>query len=168
LGVAEPLIQTQEPDRIVVQLPGVNDPQRAVEVVGQTAQMNIYLLPQEFTPIDVEGETRFLNTTTKEPVPNEEVIRLSGTPIVTGRDVKPTTTAGFAEGDEAAVFFELQGEGAQRFAQETARGVGRIMPIFLDLRCISAPVIRSPITGGSGQISGGSKTLKTPAASRCS
>ena len=51
LGVSEPLIQSQPPDRVLVQLPGVNDPQKAVNIIGQTAQMEIRLLPQNLRPI---------------------------------------------------------------------------------------------------------------------
>jgi SecD/SecF fusion protein len=60
------------------------------------------------------------------------------------------------------VFFELQGAGSQRFADVTRQvaGKGRYIPIFLDQRCISAPTVESPITGGSGQISGGLRLFR--------
>jgi preprotein translocase subunit SecD len=77
------------------------------------------------------------------------------TPIIRGDDLKPTTQAGFDRDNSALITFDLQSKAAQRFGQVTAQNVGRYMPIFLDERCISAPVIRSAITGGSGQISGG-------------
>ena len=80
--------------------------------------------------------------------------------IVSGSDLKPVTRAGFLQGQEAAVFFELQPTAAGKFGEVTAANVQRFMPIFLDDRCISAPVIQSAITGGSGQISGGFATIK--------
>jgi len=159
LGVAEPQIQKQGTDRIIVQLPGVSDPARAQEVIGKTAQLSIVLLPQELEPFDRGDETLFRDKTTQNPVPSAEVRRRSQR-IVSGTDIKPTARAGNDEQGRAAVFFELQGPGSDRFGSLTAQNVGRIMPIFLDERCISAPNINSAITGGSGQISGGFKTLK--------
>ena len=76
--------------------------------------------------------------------------------------MKPTTTAGFGQNGEPLVSFELQGEGARKFAQTTTEvaGKNRFIPIFLDDTAISAPVVQSAITGGSGQISGGFKTIE--------
>lgn len=177
LGVSEPLIQSQPPDRIAVQLPGVNDPQKAAEIVGQTAQMRIVLLPQDLTAQPDRSDpnnTIFLDSK-GNPVPSLEALercqvetgrllksldpKNSGAPqdVVSGQDVKPTTTAGFAQAGVPAIFFELQGEGSQRFAAVTRAVAGkrRQIPIFLDDKCVSAPNVESPITGGSGQISGG-------------
>ncbi len=163
LGVSEPVIQAQPPDRIIVQLPGVNDPQQAVDVVGQTAQMEIRLLDQKITPRDDPknpDNTLFFDDKGNQISGAEIRKNLQySTPIVKGDDLKPTTSAGFMGADEPAVFFELQPAAAQKFGSATAANVGRLMPIFLDDRCISAPVIKSAITGGSGQISGGFKTI---------
>jgi protein-export membrane protein SecD len=161
LGVSEPQIQSQPPDRIIVQLPGISDPERAVKVVGTTAQMEIRLLAQGITP--VPDPTDRNNTLFRDATGNilkASVVRGNdkySTLIVPGSDVKPTTTAGFAEGNNPAIFFEMQGEGARRFGDVTRQiaGQGRSIPIFLDERCISAPTVQSPITGGQGQISGG-------------
>lgn len=157
LGVSEPLIQQQGTNRIIVQLPGVNDPQKAVDVIGKTAQMEIRLLPQGWHEThDASGTVNFTDDK-GNPVPSP-VARQKSQLIITGADVKPTSTVGSTE-QGPGVFFELQGEGSAKFGDATARNVGRIMPIFLDERCISAPNIQSPITGGSGQISGGFKDL---------
>lgn len=176
LGVSEPQIQASGEDRVIVQLPGVNDPERAVEVVGQTAQMQIVLLPSDLQPSEAEGgKTVFFNAQGQR-IPNSEVLSRSliettqtlqrlgvvgagapPQPIVSGDDVKPNSSAGFAGVQEPAVFFELQGDGSRRFAAVTREvaGKGRFIPIFLDQEVISAPTVESPITGGSGQISGG-------------
>ncbi|MDF2441316.1 MAG: preprotein translocase subunit SecD [Abditibacteriota bacterium] len=159
LGVSEPQIQKQGTDRIIVQLPGVNDPQKAIEVVGKTAQMTIRLLPAELEPAEdtsdpTNSATIFRDKATGNIVPNTEVLKMAPV-IVNGDDVKPTSRVGYDEGGAPAVYFELKGEGANRFGEQTAKNIGRFMPIFLDERCISAPTIRSAITGGSGQISGG-------------
>jgi protein-export membrane protein SecD len=165
LGVSEPLIQAQPPDRIIVQLPGIRDPESAIRTIGTTAQMQILLLPQDLVPVQDPSDLN--NTLFRDQsgrgniVSGEDVLRRSEI-IVRGTDVKPNTTAGFSEGGAPAVFFELQGQGSQRFADVTRQvaGKGRYIPIFLDQRCISAPTVESPITGGSGQISGGFKTIQ--------
>lgn len=163
LGVSEPLIQKQPPDRIIVQLPGVNNPQEAVEQVGRTAQLQIRLLDQKVkSDIDPSNSDNTLFFDEKgNQISALEVSRNTAysTPIVAGSDLKPNTTAGF-DRSEPAIFFNLQPQAAQKFGEVTAQNVNRLMPIFLDDRCISAPSIRSAITGGSGQISGGFKTIK--------
>jgi SecD/SecF fusion protein len=164
LGVSEPLIQAQQPDRIIVQLPGVNDPQRAISVIGQTAQMEIRLLPPNLVPMEDPKDpnnTLFADAKTRNPV-DPATARTQSELIVSGEDVKPNTTAGFTEGGKPAIFFELQGPGAQRFAEVTTQVArqNRFIPIFLDDRCISAPTVESPITGGKGQISGGFASIQ--------
>jgi protein-export membrane protein SecD len=163
LGVSEPQIQKQEPDRVIVQLPGVRDPQRAVEVIGTTAQMKIVLLPEDLRPQpDPSDPNNTLFTdSTGNLVSGTEVLKRSEV-IVEGTDVRPSTTAAFTEGGQPAVFFELGGEGSQRFATVTRQvaAKGRFIPIFLDERCISAPTVESPITQGRGQISGGFKDIQ--------
>ena len=163
LGVSEPQIQAQPPNRIIVQLPGVNDPQKAIQIVGQTAQMQVVLLPPGLRPAQDPSDrnnTLFVDDK-NNAVPAADVLRRSEI-LVRGEDVKPTSGAVMLPGNEPAVTFELQGQGAQKFAEATTKfsrrtsgGKEYFMPIFLDEKCISAPVINEPITGGSGQISGG-------------
>ena len=161
LGVSEPLIQTQAPDRIIVQLPGLKNPQQAVDIIGKTAQMEIRLLPQNLTPIaDRSDPNNTLFQDDKGNIVPSSQVRREATLIVRGADLKPTTTAGTDQGGQPAIFFELEGDGARKFGAETAKNVGRIMPIFLDDRCISAPNIQTAITGGKGQISGGFKDIE--------
>jgi protein-export membrane protein SecD len=168
LGVSEPLIQAQLPDRVIVQLPGVNDPQKAIAVIGTTAQMEIRLLPLNLRPVsDPKDPNNTLFADAQGNMVDNAAVRAQSELIVSGVDVKPTTTAGFAEGSRPAVFFELQGEGSRKFAQVTtaaaaqgAQGTTRFIPIFLDDKCISAPTVQSPITGGKGQISGGFDTVE--------
>ena len=162
LGVSEPQIQAQPPDRIIVQLPGVNDPQKAVESVGKTAQMEILLMPTTAEPVQDPNDannTRFRDKASQQLLTPEQV-KATFSIIVSGADLKPKTTAGYVKGQEAGVFFELQSSAARKFGEITARNKGRYMPIFLDERCISAPTINDAITGGSGQISGGFKDLQ--------
>ena len=163
LGVSEPLIQAQPPDRVIVQLPGVNDPQKAVGIIGQTAQMEIRLLPQNLQPVpDAKDPNNTLFTDQSGNFISSAQARDASELLVSGVDVKPTTTAGFAQGGTPGVFFELQGEGARKFAEVTTQvaGKNRFIPIFLDDKAISAPVVQSAITGGSGQISGGFESIE--------
>ena len=177
LGVSEPLIQKQLPDRIIVQLPGVNDPQKAVAVIGTTAQMEIRLLPANIVPVPQrdpatgEESVNFYqadasgNPTT--PIP-ANVARQQSELVVPGSDVKPNTRAVFQENGQPAISFQLQGESVQKFADVTRRvqnpndepGKDRYIPIFLDERAISAPRVQSAITSGEGQISGGFNTIE--------
>ncbi len=162
LGVSEPLIQKQLPDRVIVQLPGVNDPQKAVAVIGTTAQMEIRLLPTNLQPVnDPKNPNNTLFSDAQGNLVSSSAARQQSELIVSGIDVKPTTTAGFAEGSQAAVFFELQGEGSRKFADVTTQvaGKNRYIPIFLDDNCISAPTVQSPITGGRGQITMGNNGI---------
>ena len=160
LGVSEPLIQTQPPSRVIVQLPGIKDPQKAVDVIGQTTQMEIRLLPLGWKPTeDQAGNISFVNAQ-GNLVPTAQA-RDASELLVSGVDVKPTTNAGFGQNGEPLVSFDLQGEGSRKFAQVTGEvaGKGRFIPVFLDDRVITAPTVNQGISG-SGQISGGFKTIE--------
>jgi len=161
LGVSEPSIQRQGTDRIIVQLPGVNNPQKAVEIIGKTAQLEIRLLPQELTPEPDPANPD--NTLFRDPakgyVSSLEARQRSAL-IVRGDELKPTSNVGYDATGQPAVYFELQGSASRRFAEETTKNKGRFMPIFLDERAVSVPTIREPITTGSGQISGGFENVE--------
>ena len=160
LGVSEPLIQTQTPNRIIVQLPGIKNPQKAVDVIGQTTQMEIRLLPASLRPAETQGGDILFVDSTGNPVPTAQV-RDQSELLVSGIDVKPTTNAGFGPGGEPLVSFDLQGEGARKFAQVTneVAGKGRYIPVFLDDKVITAPTVNQGISG-SGQISGGFASIE--------
>jgi protein-export membrane protein SecD len=162
LGVSEPQIQAQPPDRIIVQLPGIQDPQQAVATIGKTAQMEIRLMPQTVTPTSdpQDPDVTLFRDSKSGQIVSYEQIKQTFPVIVGGADLKPTSRSGFDQNNQPAVFFELQADAARKFAEATTVNRGRLMPIFLDERCISAPRINEPITQGSGQISGGFKTLK--------
>ena len=159
LGVSEPLIQTQAPNRVIVQLPGIKDPQKAVDVIGQTTQMEIRLLPEGWKPSESKDGISFTDAQ-GNPVPTAQA-RDASELLVSGIDVKPTTNAGFGQDGKALVSFELQGEGSRKFAQVTSQvaGKGRFIPVFLDDRVVTAPTVNQGISG-SGQISGGFKDIE--------
>jgi preprotein translocase subunit SecD len=161
LGVSEPLIQQQPPDRIVVQLPGIKDPQRAIDVIGKTAQMEIRLLPEDITPLpDPNDPNNTLFQDKKQNLIPPATVRQESMLVVTGNDLKPTSQATFDQGGKPAVTFELKGDAANKFGQFTARYTHRYMPIFMDNKCISAPTINEPILGGNGIISGGFSSMQ--------
>ncbi|MGE0746935.1 MAG: protein translocase subunit SecD [Rhodospirillales bacterium] len=144
VGVAEPTIQRLGADRILVQLPGVQDPDRIKTLLGSTAKMAFHMVADapgpgtEMVP-DANGTTRY---------PLERRALLQGDRLT---DASP----GFDQRTgQPVVNFKLDAVGARRFGEITAANVGRPFAIVLDGKVLSAPVIREPITGGSGQISG--------------
>ncbi|MGI6851649.1 protein translocase subunit SecD [Mesorhizobium sp. 1B3] len=149
VGVAEPTIQRVGSDRILVQLPGLQDPSKLRELLGSTAKMTFHLLaniPQgEQLP---RGVSLLPDAKTGQTYPIEDRIALDGERLTDAR-------AGFDQrSNEPIVSFRFDSVGARQFADITKENVGRPFAIVLDGKVLSAPVIREPITGGSGQISG--------------
>ena len=150
-GTREPSIQRQGDDRILVQLPGVDDPERIKNLLGQTAKLSFRLVDEAAS---MEGGLRAPPGT--ERLPSQEqagqhwivqkVVMVSGDMLV---DAQPS----FQEG-MPVVSFRFDAQGGKRFGEATRKNVGRLFAIVLDNKVISAPVIREPILGGSGVISG--------------
>src|SRR5581483_3589441 len=154
-GVAEPTVQAQGNDEIVVQLPGIQDPQRAKELIGKTAQLEFKLLaqgPQAGTPEHPGPGSQVLygksETGRRQPYLLERRTLMTGD-VVTDASVSPGSAT-----EGMAVEFVLDARGAKQFGQITTASVGRNLAIVLDNVVESAPVIREPITGGRGQITG--------------
>ncbi len=144
VGVSEPTIQRIGADRILVQLPGLQDPAQLRALLGSTAKMSFHLLGDGDSPDGIRTLADDRGNT--YPVRNQVV--LSG-------DRLSDASAGFdPETREAVVNFRFDRTGAREFAAITRDNVGRPFAIVLDGKVLSAPVIREPITGGSGQISG--------------
>ncbi|TVR80466.1 MAG: protein translocase subunit SecD [Rhodospirillales bacterium] len=157
-GVREPTIQPQGTDRILVQLPGVEDPERMKELLGQTAQMTFHLVDPRVGPADaLAGDL----PPGSMLVPSADEVGPDGSPhiyvvrkrvVVSGEnliDAQPT----FQE-NRPVVSFRFDSRGAQQFGTTTRDNVGQILAIVLDDEVISAPRIREPILGGSGVITG--------------
>ena len=153
LGTVEPLIQRQGDDRILVQVPGLQDPSRLKSLLGKTAKLTFRLVDLTMTPQQaVEGrpppESDVLFSRDKVPYVIERRVMVSGEDLV---DAQP----GFDQRSrEPIVTFRFNNAGGRRFAQVTQENVGKPFAIVLDNEVISAPTIREPILGGSGQISG--------------
>lgn len=145
-GVVEPTVARQGEDAVIVQLPGVDDPARIRELLGTTAKLSFHL---EAPPTGARTATlRLPNVETGAEMTVERRPAVEGTQLTDARIGYDQFT------NEPLVTFELDRDGARRFAAITRENVGRVLAIVLDGRIISAPVIRSAIPGGSGQISG--------------
>jgi preprotein translocase subunit SecD len=155
LGTVEPLIQRQGTDRILVQVPGLQDPTRLKELLGKTAKLDFRMVDLTMTPEQAlqnrpppDSEILYSSTAPKIPYVIEKRVLVSGGDLT---DAQP----GFDQRtSEPIVSFRFNTSGARKFAQATQENVGKPFAIVLDNEVISAPVIREPILGGSGQISG--------------
>lgn len=165
LGVAEPVIQQQGPDRVVVQLPGVQDTAKAKDIIGRTATLEVRLVDDS-----VEAAAGAAGT---GPVPfgTERYVERGGAPLVVKRQVILTgenltdAQAGFdSQTQEPAVHLTLDAKGARIFRDITRENVGKRMAILLFEKgkgeVVTAPVIRSEIGGGRVQISGRMTTVE--------
>jgi preprotein translocase subunit SecD len=156
LGLVEPSIQRQGTDRILVQMPGVQDPQRVIDVVGKTAKLTFRMVDQSVSPEDaargrVPPDSEVLKGSSSEGGGNYVIEKRV---MVSGEDLTDAQPSFDQRTSEPIVTFRFNSRGARRFAQATQENVGRPFAIVLDNEVISAPVIREPILGGSGQISG--------------
>jgi preprotein translocase subunit SecD len=156
IGTVEPLIQRQGVDRILVQVPGVDNPTRILELLGRTAKLTFRMVDSSVSPDQaqqgrVPPDSELLFGSAKEGKPPyviEKRVMVSGADLT---DAQP----GFDQRtSEPIVTFKFNINGARSFARVTQENVGRPFAIVLDEEVISAPVIREPILGGSGQISG--------------
>ncbi len=135
-GVSEPLVVTQGSDRVVVELPGVTDPESIRRLVGQTGRL-------EFVPL---GST---------PAQEGQVLDLAATPPLFAGEEVQSATVGTDQNGRPAVDFVLKENGARLFGDYTTQHVGEYFAIALDGTVISAPTIQSAIPDGRGQITGG-------------
>lgn len=155
LGTTEPLIQRQGDDRILVQVPGLQDPQRLKDILGQTAKLSFQMVDETMSAQDAlagrpPSGSEVLYSQDDPPVPYVVESRV----IISGENLVDAQAAFDQQTNEPLVSFRFDTKGAQRFAQATQQNVGKPFAIILDNEVLSAPVIREPILGGSGQISG--------------
>jgi preprotein translocase subunit SecD len=153
LGTVEPTIQREGIDRILVQVPGLQDPTRLKDILGKTAKLTFRLVDMSMSPEQaLQGQ----------PPPDSEILKdhnqvpyvIQKRVMVSGEELTDAQPGFDQRTSEPIVTFRFNSAGARRFAQVTQENVGRPFAIVLDNEVISAPVIREPILGGSGQISG--------------
>ncbi|MCI4428289.1 MAG: protein translocase subunit SecD [Burkholderiales bacterium] len=165
LGVAEPVIQQQGQDRVVVQLPGVQDPTKAKDIIGRTATLEVRLVDESAQAAAAAAGTG--------PVPfgTERYVERGGAPLIVKRQVILTgenltdAQPGFDnQTQEPAVHLSLDAKGTRIFKDVTRENVGKRMAILLFEKgkgeVVTAPVIRTEIGGGRVQISGRMTTVE--------
>ncbi len=161
LGVAEPVIQQQGADRVVVQLPGVQDTAKAKDILGRTASLEIRMVDEE----KMDPATLAAAAKGQVPFGDEYYVERNGQPLLVKKQVVLTgdrltdAQPGFdSQTNEPAVHLRLDGQGSRIFQEITRENVGKRMAILLVEKgrgeVITAPVIRSEIPGGRVQISG--------------
>ncbi|MGH8661678.1 MAG: protein translocase subunit SecD [Burkholderiales bacterium] len=162
LGVAEPIIQQQGADRVVVQLPGVQDTAKAKDILGRTATLEVRMVDDDATNNPAVIQAALAG---QVPFGDELYIERGGAPVLVRKQVVLTgdrindAQPGFdSQTGEPAVHINLDGTGARIFQQVTRENVGKRMAILLFEKgkgeVVTAPVIRSEIPGGRVQISG--------------
>jgi preprotein translocase subunit SecD len=157
LGTLEPTIIRQGENRIVVQVPGLDDPEALKALIGKTAKLEFKLVDEQADPDQTaQGKARVGSQVLPYPnnpsgLPNIAVRRLGG--IAGDKLVKADPTFD-QQTNEPAVTIQFDSEGGQKFARMTQQNVNKLFAIVLDGQVISAPQIREPIFGGVSQISG--------------
>jgi preprotein translocase subunit SecD len=160
LGVSEPLVQLAQNNRIIVELPGVKDPETAIKTFGSTGLLEF--VDADSTPL----ATGWVVNTSLGPAPPDaqpapgappeppEIRQQTFKTIVQGKDLS-TASVGFDQTtNRPEVIFAFKDEGAKAFGDFTQSNVGKYLAITLDKRVLSSPVIQSPILGGNGRITG--------------
>ncbi len=145
VGTREPTILQRGDKRILVELPGIKDPDRIKKLIGKTAQLNFRLVTDKGNEYGIE----------KLKSENGQILSISKRIIFTGENLIDAQPRLDNQSNEPSVSFTLDRIGSQKFGKATTEHVGKRLAIVLDGEVISAPVIREPITGGSGNISGG-------------
>ena len=156
-GTREASVRRQGDTRVLVQVPGLDDPEELKRLLGKTAKLTFRFVVDNATPdgpIPVGAEV--LKSADEDPtVPSRRYV-VEKRIMVDGADLTDAQ-ATFQDG-QPVVSFTFNTRGAKKFADATRQNVGRLFAIVLDNEVISAPVIRSPILGGSGIISGNFQT----------
>jgi preprotein translocase subunit SecD len=161
-GVAEPTIQRQGARNIVVQLPGIKDAERAIQLIGKTARLEFHLVDEQHSVDEaLKGRVPEGSEVLYERKVNKQTGEVSRIPLLLKKQVLLTgdalTNAEVRIGsqfNEPYVSIEFDREGARRFERITAENVGKRLAIVLDNSVYSAPVIRERISGGQAQITG--------------
>lgn len=150
LGTTEPTIERVGDDRILVQVPGLQDTSRLRDILGTTAKLEFrFVANPGYNPGDVDMLSEFDDqghAIGSYPVEKQVIVQ--------GEDLTDAQPSFDQQTGKPIVSFRFDTRGAQSFGSATSANVGRLFAIVLDNKVISAPVIQTPITGGSGQISG--------------
>ena len=150
--IREPVIQKQGEDRIIVELPGVRDPDRVLRILKSTALLKFMIIPTRYEPA-TPGEEKYdewRDKTSGQTVSWERVLsEAEAAPEAkfTGRDLKPNAEVGPGQKGDWVVHFEMTDKKQREFGNFTRKNVGRLMAIVLDDKCQMAPVIKDALPG---------------------
>ncbi len=156
MGTREPTIQQQGGNRIVVQVPGLQNPKALKDLLGQTAKLEFKLVDTSANPAEVaQGRAPVGSEVLPYPANPSGVplIAVKRQVMVSGEDLTDATQ-GYDQNNQAIVNIRFNGSGGRKFGQVTSQNVNRPFAIILDGKVLSAPNINEPILGGSAQISG--------------
>ncbi|MGH2374571.1 MAG: protein translocase subunit SecD [bacterium] len=158
LGVTEPTIQRQGTNRIIVELPGISDPDRAIRLIGKTALLEFVDTGTQSLPDGAtwspDGKTVTLPQVSGAQGTPARTLPLPKKVVVTGADLADARATFDQQSGQPVVSFQFRGQGAKKFEDYTGANIGKYLTIVLDNEVISSPVIQARITGGQGQISG--------------
>jgi preprotein translocase subunit SecD len=156
MGLVEPTVQRQGTDRILVQVPGLGDPRQLLDLLGKTAKLEFRMVDSQANPEEAaQGRAPSESEVLYEKQGGQRVpVVVKKTALVEGADLTDAQASFDQRTGEPIVNFKFNGSGARKFGRATQENVGRPFAIVLDNEVISAPVIREPILGGQGQISG--------------
>lgn len=159
-GVREPSIQRQGQDRILVQLPGIDEPERMKDILGKTAKLTFHLVDDQVSTAEAlsgrvpPGSELLPSAEESDKQGRARMILVKKRAIITGEMLTNAQPTVDQQQNLPAVSFKFDSVGGKRFGETTAKNVGKQFAIVLDGKVISAPVIREPILGGSGIITG--------------
>jgi protein-export membrane protein SecD len=151
LGVTEPVVQAVGTDRILIEMPGIQDPQTAIDTLKETGLLEFVDTGATFIPGGTIIETDYLAVEPSETITGTGTVYHT---VLTGRNLKTAQVTFDQTTGQPYIAFELDGEGASIFAQHTSANINRYLSIVLDKQVISTPVIRSAIPDGQGIIEG--------------
>jgi preprotein translocase subunit SecD len=155
LGLVEPTVQRQGTDRILVEVPGLGDPQQLLAIIGKTAKLEFRMVDASVNPEEAEGHVPSDDELLYEKQGTQRIpVVVKKQTLVEGADLNDAQASFDQRTGEPIVNFKFNSTGARKFGRATQENVGRPFAIVLDNEVISAPVIREPILGGQGQISG--------------
>lgn len=163
-GTREPIVQRQGDDRILLQVPGLQNPEHLKDLLGRTAKLTFHLLDESVSPSDlaagiVPPGTKLIpeddgDKTKQQPGAKPRSYPVFDRAILSGDSLVEAHATFDQTNNDPVVAFRFNQSGSAKFAAVTSENVGKPFAVVLDNKVITAPVIRSPILGGSGIISG--------------
>ncbi|ESQ76375.1 protein translocase subunit SecD [Asticcacaulis sp. AC402] len=155
LGTKEPSITRQGVNRIVVEAPGESDPEQLKRIIGTTAKLTFQMVDESASPQDLAaGRAPPGSIILPDESQGGAPLAVRRQILVSGNNLTKASVGSEQNTARPAIDFSFDGEGSRKFGEATRLNVGRRFAIILDGKIVSAPNIISPITGGSGQITG--------------